>query len=123
MDRNALKPPDIVLLSVDWQSRIALRAQLIEDGFDVVATDNWPMMRRHMCAGFKPRLAVIDVSNLPDAERVLEDTRVLMKPDHVLVLTALGAVAVSTLERFGFHAMHRPVTVDDIVKTVVALLH
>ena len=32
-------PPDIVLLSADWPSRALIRAQLLEEGFEVVATD------------------------------------------------------------------------------------
>src|SRR5918911_549862 len=35
----------VALLGVEWQPRALIRAQLIEDGFDVLATDSWPMMR------------------------------------------------------------------------------
>ena len=40
--------PDIVLLDAEWPSRALLRAQLIEDGFDVLATDTWTTMRRYL---------------------------------------------------------------------------
>jgi hypothetical protein len=36
---------DIVLLATDGQPRTLIRAQLIEEGFDVAGTDSWPMMR------------------------------------------------------------------------------
>jgi hypothetical protein len=49
--------PDIVLLGAERQPRALIRAQLIEAGFDVVATDTWPMMRRHLRPGSKPRLS------------------------------------------------------------------
>jgi len=55
-----LRPPDIVLLSADRHTRAPLRAQLIEDGFEVVATDTWPMMREQLRPGSKPRLAIVD---------------------------------------------------------------
>ena len=37
---------DIVLLGAERQTRALLRAQLIEEGLDVLATDTWPMMRQ-----------------------------------------------------------------------------
>ena len=52
-------PPDVVLLAADWQPRALIRAQLIEQGFDVVATDTWPVMRRHLRAGTKPRIVLV----------------------------------------------------------------
>src|SRR5207244_5159085 len=85
-------PPDIVLLGVAWQPRALLRAQLIEEGFEVVATDSWPTIRGHFRPGAKPRLAIVDLKDLPNPRQVLDDLRVLMKPDHVLVLTAIGTV-------------------------------
>jgi hypothetical protein len=33
--------PDIILLASNWQPRALVRAQLIEEGFDVVAMDDW----------------------------------------------------------------------------------
>jgi hypothetical protein len=35
------EPPDIVLLAGDWQPRALIRAQLIEEGLEVVATNTW----------------------------------------------------------------------------------
>lgn len=34
-----LTPPDIVLLGPEWPERALLRAQLVEEGHDVVAID------------------------------------------------------------------------------------
>src|SRR5207302_8833773 len=72
------EPPDVVLLAGDWQPRALIRAQLIEEGFEVVATNTWPMMRRHLRTGSKPRLAILDLKSLPDPEQRLHDVRVLM---------------------------------------------
>src|SRR5262245_66564429 len=83
-----LPPPDIVFLAPEWQPRALIRAQLIEEGFEVVATRSWPMMRRHLRPGSKPRLAIVDLKDLADPRSVLRDLAVLMKPDRVLVLSA-----------------------------------
>ncbi len=110
--------PDVVLLAVEWQPRALLRAQLIEEGFDVVATDTWPMMRRQLRPGQKPQLAFVDLKGLPNPDEVLRDLRVLMKPERVLVLTATGTVSRSAIERLGFRALSRPIIIEDIVRGV-----
>ena len=110
--------PDIVFLDADWQSRALIRAQLIEDGFEVVATESWTMMRRHLRPGSKPRLALVDLKDLADPQDVLRDLRVLMKPERVLVLSAIGTMAREDIERLGFHVMPRPFVIEDLVREV-----
>ena len=63
--KNAVRPPDIVLLATEWQPRALLRAQLIEEGFEVLATDTWTTMRRYLRPGSKPLLAIVDLQGLP----------------------------------------------------------
>ena len=109
-------PPDVVLLSVDWRTRVPLRAQLIEDGFDVLAADTWPMMREHLRPGAKPRLVIVDLQGLENPTEVLDGLRVLMKPDHVLVLTALGSVTPEQGGRTGFRILRRPVSIEEVVR-------
>jgi hypothetical protein len=109
---------DIVLLGTKWQTRALLRAQLIEEGFEVLATDTWPMMRQYLGPGEKPRLAIVDLQGLPDPERVLNDLSILMKPDRVLVLTAMDTVAPDAIERLGFRVLKRPVSIGDVVTAV-----
>ena len=110
--------PDIVLLGAAWQPRAMLRAQLIEEGFEVVATDTWTMMRRHLRPGFKPRLAVVDLKDLDEPEGVLRDLAALMKPTRVLVVGATATVPPSEISRLGFHVVRRPVTIGAIVRAV-----
>ena len=110
--------PDVVLLAVDWQPRALVRAQLIEEGLEVVATDSWPAMRRHLRPGSKPTVAIVDVKGLPDPAAVLRDLKVLMKPDRVFVLTAAGTIAATDVERLGFRALARPIAIGDLVVTV-----
>jgi ActR/RegA family two-component response regulator len=108
--------PDIVLLAADWQPRALIRAQLIEEGFAVIATDTWSLMRRHLRPGVKPRLALVDLKGLGDPNRVLRDLRRLMRPERVLILTAAGTVTAAVVENLGFHLLPRPIAVEDIVR-------
>jgi hypothetical protein len=108
-------PPDIVLLATEWRPRALIRAQLIEEGFEVVATNAWPVMRRHLRPGMKPLLALIDLKGLPSPVNILNDLRVLMKPDHVLALSALGTIPESDIKRLGFRAVSRPIVIEDVV--------
>ena len=109
---------DIVFLDADWHSRALIRAQLIEDGFEVVATESWTMMRRHLRPRSKPRLALVDLKDLADPQDVLHDLRVLMKPERVLVLCAIGTMPCEDVERLGFHVMPRPFVIEDLVREV-----
>jgi hypothetical protein len=53
---------------------------------------------------------------------ILNDLRVLMKPECVLVLTAIRTVRESDVERFGFHVLHRPIIIEHIVRTAAGLI-
>lgn len=112
---------DVVLLGAEWKTRALIRAQLIEEGFEVVAADTWPMMRRHLRPGLKPRLAIVDLKDLDEPGRVLRDLAVLMKPEQVLVLAAAATIPASALSRLGFHVLRRPLTVAAIVAKVAGI--
>jgi hypothetical protein len=107
--------PDIVLLASEWQPRAMLRAQLIEEGFDVVATDRWSELRRLLRPASRPRLVIVDLHGLPDPDRVLNDLAIIMKPRHVLVVTAAGTVRPDQIQARGFLAVSRPVPIGSIV--------
>jgi DNA-binding response OmpR family regulator len=111
-------PPDIVFLAVEWQPRALIRAQLIEEGWEVVATSSWPIMRRHLRPGSRPRLAIVDLKDLPDPQSVLQDLRVLMKPERVLVLSAIGTIPPAEIERLGFRVIPRPFVIEELVRAV-----
>ena len=115
-------PPDVVLLAAEWQPRALIRAQLIEEGLEVVAADSWPMMRRHLRPGLKPRLAIVDLKGLANADGVLGDLRTLMPPGRVLVVTALGSRAALDVARAGFNALSRPIAIGDVVRAARAMI-
>ena len=110
-----LPPTDILLLSADRHTRAPLRAQLIEEGFEVIATDTWPMMREHLRPGSKPRLAIVDLQALEHPQEVLDGLRVLMNPDRALVLSALSTVPPSEIARAGFRVLSRPASIEQVV--------
>src|SRR5215510_8891456 len=95
-----------------------IRAQLIEEGFEIVATEDWPTMRRQLRPGSKPRLALIDLKDLPDPNSVLHDLAVLMKPERVVVLSAAGTMPIADVEQLGFRVVPRPFIIEDLVRAI-----
>jgi len=92
MDR-APEAPDIALLAAEWQPRALLRAQL----------------------------AIVDLKGLPNPGQVLSDLRILMKPERVLILTAMGTVAPADVKRQGFRALPRPIAIKSVVRLALQL--
>ena len=80
------------------------------------------MMRRRSRPGRKPRLALVDLQGLPEPGEVLNDLRVLMKPERVLVLTAIGALSAADVQRRGFRIISRPTMIADIVQVVASMI-
>jgi hypothetical protein len=112
------KRPDIILLGAAWPERALLRAQLIEEGLDVVAVDAWPIPRLYRRPEMKPRLLVVDLHELPEPRAVLDELRVVLPPQRVLVIAALGTLEPQEIARFGYRVIERPVSVLDIVRVV-----
>jgi hypothetical protein len=92
-----------------------IRAQLIEEGFDVLATDSWTTARSWLRPGSKPSLMIVDLDGLPEPEQVLDSLAVLMQPHAVLVVTAVGTVPLDQLQARGFSVLSRPISIADVV--------
>jgi hypothetical protein len=92
-----------------------LRAQLIEEGFDVVAADVWPLVRDSLLRGDAPGLVVVDLQNLPRPRDVLRELGTLINPDRVLVLRAFASIAHDELEDGGFRVISRPLRIKQVV--------
>src|SRR5436190_2184117 len=112
---------DIVLLAADWHPRALIRAQLIEDGFEVAATDTWPMARSWLRPGSKPRIVVADLKDLSNPSDVLNGLRLLMRPARVLVLTGSGTLPRAEVEALGFHSLSRPIAIRQVVDSAARL--
>jgi hypothetical protein len=115
-------PPDVIFLGAEWRERALLRAQLIEEGLEVVAIDEWPMPRVYRLPGMKPRVLLIDLQGLPNPRETLDELRFVLPPDRVLVVTALGALTGNEVRRLGFTAIERPVTIGQIAAATVSLV-
>ena len=117
-------PPraDIVLIGVPWRSRALLRAQLIEEGFEVLATDAWPTAGRWLLTGIEPWLVIVDLQELANPKTVLSELHTLVKPDRVLVLSGAGTVPPTELQRFGFEVVSRPIAIEAVVAAASRLV-
>src|SRR5687767_3642787 len=104
------KPPDVVMVGSEWPERALLRAQLIEEGYEVVAVDAWPIPGGQSRAGMTPRVLLIDLRELPSPRETLGEVRRLLPPDRVLVVTALGSLTVREVRALGFNVIERPAT-------------
>ena len=116
------KPPDVIVLGTEWPERALLRAQLIEEGHEVVALDAWPIPRLYRRPGMKPRVLLIDLYELPNPGETLDEVRFVMPPERVLVVTALGSLRAEEVRERGFNVIERPATIGQIVAATGALL-
>jgi len=116
------KPPDVMVLGSVRRDRALLRAQLIEDGFEVVAVDGWPIPRVYRRPGMKPRLLLIDLHELPRPRETLDEVRLIFPAEQVLVVTALGSLPAEQVRQFGFNVVERPVMIGDVVRSAAELL-
>jgi DNA-binding response OmpR family regulator len=111
-----------VILAVEWQSRALIRAQLIEEGFDVAAVDDWSAMRQFIEREPRPRAAVVDLKSLPHPREALDGLRARMSPNRVLVLTASGTLPPGEITRMGFGLLSRPFAIRDVVEAIASML-
>ncbi len=115
-------PPDIMLIGAQWRDRALLRAQLIEAGYDVVAIDGWPMPALYLRRPMTPRALIVDLAGLPEPRAALDQIRLVIPPERVLIIAAIATMAVEDIRRLGYHVMTRPVIIGHIVDAARKLL-
>lgn len=111
-----------MLLGREWPERALLRAQFIEEGYEVIAIDAWPMPRMYRRPGMKPRVVIVDLQGVPEPRDVLDEIRFVMPAERVVVVAALGTVTSEDIRRLGYHVVPRPARIGDIVNTATKLL-
>jgi DNA-binding NtrC family response regulator len=111
-----------MLIGAPWQTRALLRAQLIEEGWEVLATDAWRTARQWLLSGLEPWLVVVDLQQLADPKMVLRELHTLFTPDRVLVLSGVGTVPSAELHRFGFEVVSRPIAIEAVVAAASRLV-
>jgi hypothetical protein len=119
---SGLKPPDVLVLGAEWRERALLRAQLIEEGYQVIAVDAWPIPTQYQRPDMRPRVMIVDLHGLPEPRDVLDELASVIEPDHVLVVTGLGTLPDEDVRRLGYRVVPRPARIGDIVRSVAALL-
>ena len=115
---------DVLLIGADWRLRALLRAQLIEQGFDVVALGSWDeaelLLRKRAVSA---RATVFDLEGEPNPQAALSTLARLVPPPTSVVLTSSAALPPADVRRLGFdHVIARPHSIDDAVKAVAALV-
>ncbi|HVC20089.1 MAG TPA: hypothetical protein VNE16_08435 [Vicinamibacterales bacterium] len=115
---------EILLVSAEWKLRIAVRAQLIEEGFEVEAHEVWEFVELLLRSGARhPRLIIIDVAEEHHPSALLRTLARLAAPAHVLVLTAPSVQSADEVRALGFpHVLARPFSVREVVATAAHLL-
>jgi hypothetical protein len=83
-----LKPPDVLVLGTGWPERALLRAQLIEEGHEVIAIDAWPIPTQYRRPDMTPRVVVVDLHGLPEPRDVLDELLHVIEPERVVVVTS-----------------------------------
>lgn len=116
------RPPDVILLGAEWPARALLRAQLIEEGCDVVAVERWPIPSLYRRPRMQPRVLLIDLRELSRPRETLQDVCSVLPPARVLVVTALGSLTSREVKELGFNVVERPATIGQIVAATRALL-
>jgi hypothetical protein len=113
---------DVLLLDAEWPERSLLRAELIEAGYHVVAIDSWPIPRIYREGGMTPRVAIVDLKGLVEPRIVLDELRLVMPADRVVVIAALGTLPVDEIRESGYHVATRPISIRDVVAAAASLL-
>ena len=106
---------DVLLIGTEWPTRALLRAQLIEEGYDVDAVEDWLVAARVLRSLPLPRAVVIDLQGLPEPREVLDDLQTRVAPHDVVVIAALGTMGVDDLRARGYRVVARPAAVGQIV--------
>ena len=112
--------PRLLIAGKDWTSRALLRAQLIEEGFDVEAyEDVQEVVDRLWGSAEMPSLLIVD---LFEGTKQAEDIATLSHWAKILpiwILVGQGAAGAGVLEGQGFErVLFRPVDVGKLVQEI-----
>ena len=110
----------ILIAGKDWTSRALLRAQLIEEGFDVEACEDVrEVVDRMWGSGEMPSLLIVDLfeSANPSEDAALLASWAKLVP--IWILARHGSSETSLLEGQGFErVLYRPLMVGKLVQEI-----
>jgi DNA-binding NtrC family response regulator len=110
------------LLVPRWHPRVLLRAQLIESGFTVCATESWTSARQQLLTVGLPHLVVVDLESLAEPHAVLAELHDVVQPARVVVVGAAATILPAEARRLGFVVLERPIAIKTVVATVARAL-
>ncbi len=119
-----LSPVHVLLVSGAWRLRVPLRAQLLEEGYEVHAVATWDEAELLLrTRAIVPGAAVIDLEAADNPEAELRTLAKLVAPDRVVMLTsAAAALRRDEIVALGFaHVLARPYSIRDVVEAVKAI--
>ncbi len=116
---------EILLIAADWQLRALVRAQLLEEGFEVRAWPSLELALAHLIRdGARPRLILVEVQGSEREGQLLADLWRLAGEAPLIVCG--GALGRITLSQEGLPpiaaALLRPFRVGDLVELVREVL-
>ena len=115
---------EILLIAADWQLRALVRAQLLEEGFDVRALPSLEIALAHLLrSGGQPRLTIVDTQGLQVEARQLSDLwRLTGQAPLILCGRALSGEVLVQEGLVPAGVLLRPFRVGDLVAQVWKVL-
>ena len=116
--------PDVLLAAADRRLRAPLRAQLIEEGYGVLAVASWDEAELLLSKrAAQPRVVVVDLDAESNPAAILPTLARLVAPATVIVLTSAGAPNAADAGAHGLeHVMARPFSIGEVVERVRSLI-
>jgi DNA-binding NtrC family response regulator len=117
----------LILVIKNWKMRKMLKAQLEEEGFEVLdfeSTDNaFDIKGRDVLAPEKSSLIVIDLTDNGYTIDKLREIKKRAGGTHVILLRGAAGILDSELKKEGFNfILKRPFTIGQLVKEVTNVL-
>ena len=115
---------EILLIAVDWQFRALVRAQLLEEGFEVRALPTLETALAYLArSGEQPDLTILDTQDVEIEGRALQDLwRLTGEVPYLLCGSALSQVPSSQEGMPPARLLLRPFRVGDVVQEVRRML-
>jgi CheY-like chemotaxis protein len=111
--------PDVLVVGTEWQPRVLLRAQLLEEGWSVTATDTWTAAEALLLIEGLPRVLVLILDEALASGEALDRVRALVPPACTIVLSRGSLMPRSALDGLGFAAIQeRPFSIGDVASQV-----
>ncbi len=114
----------ILLIVRDWKARAFIRAQLLEEGYEVSSTEDLGQAIARLCgAALRPSLIVLDTVGQDIDPSGWANLQALT--DHAPLIICTGVYELNSLdlpEASAVKVLVRPFTVGEVVEAVKALL-